>query len=732
MNKLMKKTAIMILLLLAAAVLFASCEGRGGDVTSETGEVSTAPSVIDIDLSEYAIVRATRAGENAITKIVAFRKALIEKIGTSVDIKEDWAKNNELSAADLEAKEILIGNTNRPQTETALSNINNGEACYVIAVIENKIVIAASTDDLLGDALEYFLSTVSGKTISLPSDYLYLSEAVPVLNIVDAGKSTFKVVYKDGLDAKVTSGNDKDKVDLEVQCCKDIRDTIKTSSGVNLDLATDWRKSDEDKSAEKEILVGYNIDRPETKQFLSSIAYDEYGFAVIGNKVVVAGWNLTTLDAAASMFKTFVSGSATGKTGEKTLSLISGFRSVKKQADWYIDFPQFTAGTLEGTYDARDNCLEFLYSGVSENDYKSYVESLKSAGFKSVMKNDIVGNLSETLTGTDGMLHVIYVPKDSNVRIISCPKGKYNLPATVTEADVPAFTKITSPKITQMGLNYNAGNFGMCYIITLSDGSFVVFDGGGYNSEYGDALRLYNLLKSLNKRTDGKIVIAGWFLTHEHWDHATNFFNSMKDHGTGMVLEACYMNMPAKSAVTNSNNPNYYVDSNFATLSMTVEGGTKIVKLHTGMKFMIRDAEFEILATHEDNFPRRCNYFNETTTVTRMKLGGNSVMWLGDAKNYASSVITTRYGSYVKSDIVQVAHHGYDGINQSAYRLMDPQILLWPTSQSNWSSQITGKTYAVDKYLYELVGEANIIVAQDTSTITLPFKRGDSVVKEAY
>ena len=45
---------------------------------------------------------------------------------------------------------------------------------------------------------------------------------------------------------------------------------------------------------------------------------------------------------------------------------------------------------------------------------------------------------------------------------------------------------------------------------------------------------------------------------------------------------------------------------------------------------------------------------------------------------------------------------------------------------------ITGKTYAVDKYLYELVGEANIIVAQDTSTITLPFKRGDSVVKEAY
>ncbi|MBO7376037.1 MAG: hypothetical protein J6V01_02935, partial [Clostridia bacterium] len=328
-------------------------------------------------------------------------------------------------------------------------------------------------------------------------------------------------------------------------------------------------------------------------------------------------------------------------------------------------------------------------------------------------------------------LHVIFVPKDKTVRIISAPAGSYTLPEYTTAESVPTFVKITEPKITQLSFNYSAGNFGMCYIITLSDGSFIVFDGGGYNASYGDDARLFNALKGLNKRTDGKIVIAAWIVTHEHWDHFMNFCTMANAHTSQIVIERCYFNFPAAAGVTNSNNPNYYYSRNFPAMS-TAYGGLVTVKLHTGMKFWIRDAEFEVLSTQEDIYPGRCNYFNETTTVTRMKLGGNTVMWLGDAKNYASKVLINRYGNYIESDIVQVAHHGYDGIQQGAYVLMNPKTLLWPTSSENFESQITGKTYSVDKYLYDKVGRNNIIVADKVKTITLPFTNGDPVVVESY
>ena len=284
-------------------------------------------------------------------------------------------------------------------------------------------------------------------------------------------------------------------------------------------------------------------------------------------------------------------------------------------------------------------------------------------------------------------------------------------------------------KVTQMTLNYSAGNFGMCYIITLADGSFVVFDGGGYSADYGDENRLYKLLKSLNKRTDGKITVAAWILTHDHWDHFTNFFNCVKKYGSEFKIEACYLNMPSKNATYNTRNPNYYFNNNFSTLSYTV-GGTQYVKLHTGMKFYVRNAEFEVLYTQEDVFPDRINYFNESTTVLRMKLDGNTFMWNGDAKNWASKGIVSRYGSYVKSDICQVAHHGYDGMTQALYQTVDPYLLFWPTSNSNWTSQITGKTYAVDKYLYEKLGAENIIVAEPTKSIMLPYHKGDPIIVE--
>jgi hypothetical protein len=138
------------------------------------------------------------------------------------------------------------------------------------------------------------------------------------------------------------------------------------------------------------------------------------------------------------------------------------------------------------------------------------------------------------------MLHLIYRKFDSKARIISAPMEK-----TVLIPNAPK-TIIDSPRrceITQMIINYYSpdnsiirekgqdGNFGACYIVTLDDGSLLVYDGGGcYNKE--DEERLFGLLCEKGKRDeDGKIVITAWMITHEHQDHYWCMYKTLLNHG---------------------------------------------------------------------------------------------------------------------------------------------------------------------------------------------------------
>ena len=205
-------------------------------------------------------------------------------------------------------------------------------------------------------------------------------------------------------------------------------------------------------------------------------------------------------------------------------------------------------------------------------------------------------------------------------------------------------------------------------------------------------------------------------------------------YGSQIILEACYMNTPCEAECYNVNNPNYYIKSRFPTLQSSVSGGTKMIRVHTGMHFCIRNCEFDILYTEEDIYPDRNNYFNETSVIYRMQAAGQIIMWLGDNKNWGSNTCVKRYSSLLKSDIVQVSHHGWDGSTLALYSVLDAKTLLWPAAKSVVekfaSSSSSASYYAVDKYLIKKYGYDNIIIAEPTQTITLPYSNGDTIVTE--
>ena len=722
-------TLLLIFLSMLACAMVACSPNNSVDEDTTTSAIEEKG--VPYAISEYGVIRPEYASTEVISSAVSLRKQLNETLGDfAVPINDDWIKGGVITDEITAAKEILVGNTNRPESAKALEGVDS--TCFVITVIDNKIVINSERTSMVVMGVQYFienyLSTLSEGILTLPENLCYVSQPMKQITFIENSQQSMNVIYLDSLDNSANANNENDRLDLDVVYAKDLRTYIQNVAGVKAGLSTDWYRPGTDVSQKFEILVG-NTSRQETAEFLSSLDYNGYGFAVIGNKIVVAGWNETTTELAVKNFENYFKANLK-KNDDGTVSfrMIEGERSVYDYGTWYVDYPAFNGGKIVGVQDAGYGNLQAMFKECSLESYEAYCKTLEENGFKLYMQNTLADNVHKAYTSKQGMLYVYYVPVENSVRIISCPDGKYNLPEYPTAESVPAYDKIAEPAITQMSLSYAAGNFGLCHIITLADGSFIVYDGGGNSN--GDYVQLYETLSALNKRPDGKIVIAAWILTHEHWDHYTNFSTFCKNYSSKIKLEGMYCNTPSGSYAYNGYNPNYYMNSDFANLSSTL-GGVKKYIVHTGMKFYIRNACVEIIYTQEDLHPTKLYFFNDCTMVSRITIAGQTITYLGDIRWEGSDIMSDRYKNALKCDIVQVSHHGYDGGTEELYKYLNPQTCLWPTSAENFATMSSGKTsnnyLKVDTYILQTLKVPVNIYAEPTSTINLPFKQGDKI-----
>ena len=89
--------------------------------------------------------------------------------------------------------------------------------------------------------------------------------------------------------------------------------------------------------------------------------------------------------------------------------------------------------------------------------------------------------------------------------------------------------------------------------------------------------------------------------------------------------------------------------------------GAQLIKPHTGQSISIRNAVIDVLFTHEDLYPNAVGVdtLNNTSTVLRMSIAGQTILITGDAEVTANNSLCRMYKEYLKSDILQVPHHGY-------------------------------------------------------------------------
>lgn len=619
-------------------------------------------------------------------------RTAIRSLGISIMAEADNSTSGERTDG---KKEIFVGKTNR--AESAALSAELTEERYTVGMMNQKLVICAFRNAYLEDAVQYVTDTLfAGATsVSLDEHFRYNSESYPVLELVKEGKSNFTIIRAETAANYIT--------DLALS----VRSAVKEVTGVEIPVEFDLY-TDPDAADAYEILIG-STNRKQSAQALDGISIDAYSVAVSGNRIIVNSHSLNGVIKGVEALNALLRQNA-----DESRSLTLPVKQVMQlgQLDGILDAPAPDGLSVMGAYRGLDNTFERIWGGATEQSFSAYCQKLEQAGYVLYDENSIAQNrFAEYTKGTE-LVSVSFLPFDGSLRVIS-EKATSLLPLQAGSYD-----HVADPALMQMSFDDEAGNFGMGYVFTLEDGSYLIIDGGGRNT--GDAERLFQYLQENNRRTDGRILIRAWILTHEHYDHVCGFQVFAQKYAGDVTLERLLWNMvPYYEAKEEAGF--YYSQLQSAAQSF---GNVEIIKVHAGQRAQFANAELEILFTPELLAPYQITEMNDTSLILRVKISGKTILFLADAstptngqQNTAVSLLYKMYGAELKADICQVGHHGWNGGSTDIYNAVAPEIILWPVEGSRWE---TVCQYPTSKQLLKMVEEGSIkqmYVAKDGQVV---------------
>ncbi len=482
------------------------------------------------------------------------------------------------------------------------------------------------------------------------------------LAIVGEGKSSYAVIIPEGAEEWVNTAS------------KTVVDAIEETTGVKLNWTDDFLDNSQ-KPGSYEILIGLT-NRAESAAVWGELPYGEYVIRAVGDKLVIAAWDeaslLAACDALAAQIKNDAS---TGNwiVGPDYTLQDTGFKGLS-------DLPHYGEQDERVQFvDLGDNCYMLYAADTDLAEFKSYFTTLERAGYSQFALREMGDNLHAIYTNDKKIIHASYTAKDKDARI-SIEKA-YDMSLFVESE----YEKVCEPSVTMVGLErygkdengfYN--QIGLCLIFQLEDGRFIVVDGGGHDSKMADVI--YTALRKM--AVDKKnITVAAWIFTHAHSDHTGSFvkFTNAGKNKTVKVQHFIHHFSTPEQYQGIDDGPDESRSQQVRDLLKSAYPGVPVIKAHTGQVIRAGGVEMEMIYTYEDLEPSHLEYHNTTSLVFRVTSHDNSIMVLGDASRRVSKYLVPAYGEYLRSDMVQVSHHGYTGGTEQLYEAIDADVVLIPT-----------------------------------------------------
>jgi glyoxylase-like metal-dependent hydrolase (beta-lactamase superfamily II) len=349
----------------------------------------------------------------------------------------------------------------------------------------------------------------------------------------------------------------------------------------------------------------------------------------------------------------------------------------------YIDarypVPVPGAGADAGVYESSGGTVICRREQTEEADFNAYIALLRGLGFTVYDENRIEDNRFATLYLGDTAVSVSYFSRTGTLRVIAEPKGEF-CPLS------DPYEETCETLLTGMKGETSVAAEGMGFIIRLADGSFCIIDGGMGDPDHVDSDKLMGILNAQKPADAEKPVIAAWIFTHLHGDHIGVFNCFSLDHHDDVVIERLYYNFPKEEETALSDSP-YMLDdtiyryTQFKRNLADFYADVPVVKPHSGNRFAVRNAEFEVLYAYDDLYPKTIlnGGMNECSLLLKMTVGRQSVMWTGDFAFTATALVLQEYETALSADILQMAHHGWNGTPEF-YAAVNPTYALLPVS----------------------------------------------------
>lgn len=236
--------------------------------------------------------------------------------------------------------------------------------------------------------------------------------------------------------------------------------------------------------------------------------------------------------------------------------------------------------------------------------------------------------------------------------------------------------QVTTPNVKLTQLQDNSSRQMMGYIMKTSTGKVIVIDGGLNEDEP-------NLVKHIQE-LGNKVDV--WFITHPHEDHASAIIKVIEE--TDIPIEKIYYTMNDIEWYKEYEPKRAEEAERFynALQNERVKGKTEEVTLNQIIN--IDFIKCEILGVKNPEITN--NGFNNSSMVIKMNLPKSSILFLGDTGEESGDKLLNTQKDKLKSDIVQVAHHGQSGAKESLYKEINPRICLWPTPEWLWNNDSGG------------------------------------------
>ncbi len=352
---------------------------------------------------------------------------------------------------------------------------------------------------------------------------------------------------------------------------------------------------------------------------------------------------------------------------------------VTEYIDARYSVPAPEAGASGGVYESSGGTVICRREQTAEADFDEYVSLLAGLGFTVYDTNVIENNRFASLYKENTAVFVSRFSRTGTLRVIAEPKGEL-CPLT------DPYQTTCETLLTGMQGETSVAAEGMGYIVRLADGSFCIIDGGMGDPDHVDSDKLMNILLSQKPADAEKPVIAAWIFTHLHGDHIGVFNCFSLDHHDDVVIERLYYNFPKEEETALSDSP-YMLDdtiyryTQFKRNLADFYADVPVVKLHSGNRFAVRNASFEVLYAYDDLYPKTIlnGGMNECSLLLKMTVDGQSVLWTGDFAFNAADLVLSEYAEALSADILQMAHHGWNGTPE-LYAAVDPVYVLLPIS----------------------------------------------------